>query len=250
MQSIVVRDATGALSGAQMGISVSSAAFTGFKLSVPLATDSKGHMLVTAGDAIPLTVRAQDQFGNLVAGYNDIVTFTSTDSKAGLPAAYIFTAADAGAHTFSVDLKTTTPNSVVWSFSVVGALNAATLATITNFEVVNAAAASFELSVPSKVTAGTPFSLKVSVLDAFGNRVKNYFGTVRFTNTAGVIGLPADYSFNSIDAGDHTVTVTLNTLGSQTLSVADTVNAGLNTMVTVNVAAPSGGGGGGGKNAA
>ena len=66
-------------------------------------------MLVTAGDAIPLTVR-ESQFGNLVASYTGTVTFTSTDTKAGLPAAYTFTAADAGAHTFSVNLKTTTPN--------------------------------------------------------------------------------------------------------------------------------------------
>jgi hypothetical protein len=112
--------------------------------------------------------------------------------------------------------------------------------------------------VPSKITAGTPFSLKVSVLDAFGNRVKNYFGTVHINNTAGLVGLPADYAFTSDDAGDHIFTVTLNTLGNQTLSVSDTLDASLMSTVAVSVEAPStsgggnggggGGNGGGGKN--
>ena len=52
------------------------------------------------------------------------------DAKAGLPADYAYTAADAGIHVFSVNLKTVTPNSVVWSLSVVDASNAATLATL------------------------------------------------------------------------------------------------------------------------
>ena len=244
-QSVTARDATGTLTGTQMGINVAPAAFAGFQLSVPLGTDSKGHMLVTAGDAISLTVRAKDGFGNTVTGYNGSVTITSTDVPAGLPADYSFTAADAGVHTFTVALKTTTPNGVVWSFSVVDTSSAATLATITNFEVTNAAASSFVLNVPSNITAGTPFSLKVSVLDAFGNRVKNYFGTIHFTNTAGVTGLPENYAFNSLDAGDHTFTVTLSTEGDQTLSVADVIDVTLGSSVTVNVR--TGGGGGGGR---
>jgi len=199
-------------------------------------------MLVTAGDSIPLTVRAEDQFGNLVAGYSGTVTFTSTDTKAGLPAAYTFTSADAGVHTFSVVLKTTTPNSVVWSFGVADASSASTATTITNFEVVNAAAATFVLNVPSHIKSGTSFSLKVSVLDAFGNRVKNYFGTVHIANTVDLAGLPQDYSFNSLDAGDHTFSVALSTLGTQTLSVLDTIDGDLNTSVIVNVEVTGGGG--------
>ena len=97
---------------------------------------------------IPLTVKAVDAFGNTVTGYTGTVHFSSTDTQADLPADYTFTAADAGVHTFTVGLKTATPNGVVWSFSVADAANAATLATITNFEVVNAAAAKFALSRP------------------------------------------------------------------------------------------------------
>ena len=142
-QSITVRDFAGGLFGTQVGISVSPAAFASFRLSVPIATDSHGHYLMTAGDLISLTVKATDAFGNTVTGYTGTVHFSSTDTQASLPADYTFTAADAGVHTFTVVLKTTTPNGVVWSFSVADTANAATLATITNFEVVNAAAATF-----------------------------------------------------------------------------------------------------------
>src|SRR4029079_9681583 len=45
-QSIAVRDAAG-LAGTETGIAVTPAAFAGFRLSVPLGADSKGHMLVT-----------------------------------------------------------------------------------------------------------------------------------------------------------------------------------------------------------
>ncbi|HYV37831.1 MAG TPA: FG-GAP-like repeat-containing protein, partial [Gemmataceae bacterium] len=247
-QSISVSDTFGALYGSQMGISVSSAAFVGYRLSVPNPTDSHGHILLTAGDQVALAVKAVDAFGNAVTGYKGKVHFSSTDVQAGLPTDYNFTAADAGIHIFTVVLKTTTPNATVWSVNVVDASNAATLATITNFEVTNAAASKFVLSVPTNITAGTPFTLKVTVLDAYGNTVKNYFGTIHFSNTAGIAGLPADYTFNSADAGVHSFTVTLSTTGNQTITVADLTNPLLkiSTTVSVKAATTTGGGGGGG----
>src|SRR5205085_9382715 len=117
-QSINVYDFTGALHGSEVGIAVSPAAFTGYRLSVPIPTDSHGHYLMTAGDLIPLTVKATDAFGNAVVGYTGTAHFTSTDVQASLPADYTFTAVDAGVHTFPVVLKTATANGVVWSFSV------------------------------------------------------------------------------------------------------------------------------------
>ncbi|MCA1685642.1 MAG: VCBS repeat-containing protein [Planctomycetia bacterium] len=202
-QSIGVRDFTRGLSGSQVGISVSPAAFASFRLSVPIATDSRGHYLMTAGDLISLTVKATDNFGNAVTGYNAAVHFSSTDTQAGLPADYTFTPADGGVHTFTVVVKTATPNGVVWSFSVADTANAASLATITNFEAVNAAASTFAITLPTQITAGVPFSSRLTVTDAYGNGVKNYFGTVHFGTSAASAGLPADYTFNSADAGVH-----------------------------------------------
>jgi len=60
----------------------------------------------TAGVAGSVTVTAKDAYGNTVTGYTGTVHFTSTDTKAILPADYVFLAADHGVHTFSVTLKT------------------------------------------------------------------------------------------------------------------------------------------------
>ncbi len=240
-QTINVYDFTGGLHGSEVGIAVSPAAFAGYRLSVPIATDSHGHYLMTAGDLIPLTVKATDAYGNAVVGYTGTAHFTSTDVQAGLPADYTFTAADAGVQTFTVVLKTTTPNGVVWSFSVNDTANPAAVATITNFEVVNAAAAAFGLTLPTQITAGTPFTSKLTVTDAYGNGVRNYFGTVHFSTSAASAGLPADYTFTPADAGVHTFTLTLNTSGNQTLSAVDVNDAAVNGSVTgtVNAGAAS-----------
>ncbi|MDB5391778.1 MAG: hypothetical protein JWM11_7424, partial [Planctomycetaceae bacterium] len=233
-QSINVRD-FGGLFGSEVGINVNSAAFGSYRISVPNATDSHGHVLLTAGDAVFLTVKATDAFGNAVAGYTGTAHFSSTDTQAGLPADYTFTAADAGVHTFTVSLKTATPNGVVWSFNVVDAANAATLVTLTNFEVVNAAASTFAMTTPSQITAGAAFTSKVTVTDAFGNGVKNYFGTIHFSTTAGSAVLPADYAFNAADAGVHTFTLAVNTNG--TLSIVDLNNPLLSASANVSVKA-------------
>ena len=105
VQSLTVRDINETLVGSQAGINVSSAAFAAFRLSVPNPTDSKGHVLVAAGDTINLTVRTTDAYGNAVAGYRGKIKFSSTDVQAGLPTDYTFTAADNGVHTFAVEWR-------------------------------------------------------------------------------------------------------------------------------------------------
>jgi hypothetical protein len=59
----------------------------------------------TTGSPFNVTVTFKDAYGNR-AIYLGTVTFTSTDPQAVLPASYTYTAADSGAHTFSVTLKT------------------------------------------------------------------------------------------------------------------------------------------------
>ncbi len=245
-QTLLVRDLSGALTGTQAGIEVDAAQFAGYRLSVPNLPDSKGHILVTAGDDISLTVRATDAFGNTVASYRGKAKFSSTDTKASIPADYSFTASDAGVHTFNVALKTATPNDVVSSFSIVDASLASSITTITNFEVTNAAASRFVISTPSNITTGVPFDLKVTVQDAFGNRVKNYFGTIRFANTAGRQGLPSDYAFTIDDNGVHTFSVTVFTASNQTISIIDMTDPTLTSSVTISPKAPKTGGGGSG----
>jgi hypothetical protein len=92
----------------------------------------------------------------------------------------------------------------------------------------------------STPTAGSPFSITVTAVDANGNTDPNYRGTVHFTtsDTQSPV-LPADYTFTATDAGVHTFTngVTLKTAGGQTVTGTDTVTSSINGSVSVTVGA-------------
>src|SRR5206468_4725580 len=85
-----------------------------------------------------------------------------------------------------------------------------------------AAATHFVVSAPSTATAGSPFSITVTALDAFNNTATGYTGTVHFTKSDSGAGssVPADYTFVSGDNGTHTFSngVTFVTAGNQTRS--------------------------------
>ena len=102
-----------------------------------------------------------------------------------------------------------------------------------------AAVARLAVSAPPSVTAGTPFSVTVSAVDAFNNVATTYRGTVHFTTTdtgSGVV-LPADYTFTAGDNGTHTFSgVALATAGSQTVTATDTTTNSVNgTSGTITV---------------
>jgi hypothetical protein len=96
---------TASVKGTQSGIVVSPAAATHLVLSGYPTSDVKGV-------AHTVTVTAKDAYGNTAAGYRGTVHFTSSDTKAKLPANYTFTATAAGVHTFSVTLKTAGTRSI------------------------------------------------------------------------------------------------------------------------------------------
>jgi len=90
----------------------------------------------------------------------------------------------------------------------------------------------------STATAGVPFSVTLTVLDAQNNPATGYTGTVQFTSTdAGGATLPANYTFVAGDAGTHTFAnaTTLATTGAVTLTATDTVTASTkgSTIITV-----------------
>ena len=58
------------------------------------------------GTAFSFTLTALDAADDTATGYTGTVHFTSTDSKAILPADYTFTSADSGAHVFTATLNT------------------------------------------------------------------------------------------------------------------------------------------------
>jgi hypothetical protein len=225
-QSITAADTTTAgLTGTDGNITVNAAAASAMTVAGFPSTTS-------AGAAGSFTVTLKDPFGNIASGYRGTVHFSSSDAKAVLPANYTFTAADAGKHTFSAALKTAGTQSIV----AADTLSSALMATEGGITVNAAAASQFIISAPSTVTAGVPFSLSLTVEDAYGNVVTGYTGTVHFTSSDRTATLPANYTFTAADKGvHHFVGLVLRKTRKQTLTITDTINGGLTARVTENV---------------
>ena len=177
-----------------------------------------------AGATHSATVTAKDAAGNPAAGYRGTVRFTSTDPAAVLPAAYTFTGADGGTHTFSVTLRTAGTRSVTATDTVTPSITGSQ-----NAIVVNPGSAT-QLTVsglPSPYRAGSAQSLTVTAKDAYGNTATGYTGTVHLTSSDSAAVLPADYIFTSGDAGTHTFSVTLKTCDTQSVTATDTATASI-----------------------
>ena len=196
-----------------------------------------GQLVVTssssstpAGTVDSITVTAQDILLGLAVGYQGTVHFTSNDAKAGLPANYTFTAADQGSHTFNV-----TFNSAGTDFVTVTDTTNSSLTGVAEVSVTSVPASVVLSGLGQSAPAGTPQNVTVSVVDANGNPVPNYVGTVHFTSSDGQAVLPADYTFTAADQGKHTFQVTFETAGSQSLNVTDTANNTLKASAIVSV---------------
>ena len=88
---------------------------------------------------------------------------------------------------------------------------------------------SFVVTAPSSVTAGVSFSLTVTAVDANGNTLTGYTGTVDFGSFVDAHEvLPANYTFTAADQGVHTFTVMFAAATTQSLFVADTATPGIN----------------------
>jgi hypothetical protein len=99
----------------------------------------------------------------------------------------------------------------------------------------------FQITVSASATAGTAVSVTITALDANGQPVTGYTGTVHFTSTDPSAMLPDDYTFTAADAGTHVFTAgaTFFTAGNQTISATDTADATItgSASLTVNPAA-------------
>jgi hypothetical protein len=230
-QSITAHDSGPAsITGTQSGITVNPAATSHLFFSVP--GDS------VAGAAFNVTVQAVDAYGNVTPGYLGTVHFTSSDPQAVLPGDYTFTASDAGAHTFSVTLKTAAAYPSPGQSVTVTDTSVSSFTWTARDRVKPAAASSMQLSAPAAVAAGSPFAVTVTAFDPYGNVATGYNGTVTFSSSDGTASLPANYTFNANNQGTHTFpsSVTINALGSQTVTATDTGNSSITatTAVTVN----------------
>ena len=135
-------------------------------------------------------------------------------------------------HTFSATLKTVGKQSLTATDTKTASLTG----TDGGIIVKSGAASQFVLSAPASVTAGVPFSLTLTVKDAYGNVVTGYAGTIHFKSTDGTASLPANYTFTAADKGVHTFTgLVLRKRGTQMITLTDTLNSSLTGSVIENV---------------
>jgi parallel beta-helix repeat protein len=213
-QTITARDTvTPSITGTQSGITVNAATTSHLKIGAPASA--------TAGSAFSLTITAQDANNNTLTSYLGTIQFTSSDLAAALPTSYTFTAADAGVHTFTgVILKTAGSQSITATDTVTSSITANASVTV------NAATAStFAVAgYPSTDTAGTSHNFAVTAHDAYGNTATGYSGTVTFSTTDSQAVLPSN---STLTNGTGQFSATLNTAGTQSLTVTDTTNVSL-----------------------
>ena len=93
-----------------------------------------------------------------------------------------------------------------------------------------ATVAGLSVNAPSSAVAGTSFSVVVTAVDSTGAAFPSFTGTVSFSSSDILAGLPSSYTFTSADRGTHTFTFVLKTAGtdsvlatSGTLSGSDSV---------------------------
>lgn len=81
---------------------------------------------------------------------------------------------------------------------------------------------------PSPQTAGVAGTVTVTAKTGSGATATSYEGTVHFSSSSVLAGLPSDYTFVPGDSGVHIFTgLTLNTAGTQSITVTDTLNSSL-----------------------
>jgi hypothetical protein len=182
---------------------------------------------VTAGQATTVTVTAVGGSGHVGTTYAGTIHFGSGDARAGLPADYTFSAADHGSHSFTVTWKTAGTETLTVT-DTAGVAGTASVA------VSPGPGRGFNLLLSSKrATAGKAVTVTVTALDAWGNVVTDYAGTVHFWTADKRASLPAAYTFTPGDAGVHTFTVTFRTAGGQRLTAYDPAAKGLAGSATL-----------------
>jgi hypothetical protein len=174
----------------------------------------------TAGVAQAFTVTAVNPDGSVQTGYGGTVHFSSSDPQAVLPANATLVN---GVGTFQAALKTAGAQSITATDAATGRVTG----NEAGITVSPAAAASLVFrTLSNSTTAGATFNLTLAAKDAFGNVATGYAGTVHFTSSDPQAVLPADYTFASSDAGQHTFVTALETAGAQSVTAADTAKGG------------------------
>ncbi len=176
---------------------------------------------ITAGETVPFTLTAQDQFNNIADSYSGTVNFSSSDLQAQLPSA---TPLSNGVGSFTSELRT----AGIQTLTATDSLNTSLTATQDNIAVRAAAADSLTILSGNNqgAAANTPFaqSLTVEVRDRFNNPLIGEAVTFSApTSGAGVVLNSTPVFIDSI--GQATTTLSANEQAGAYL--VDAIIAGL-----------------------
>lgn len=109
-------------------------------------------------------------------------------------------------------------------------------ATSNPFNILPGPVTHFGMQVADSITDGcSTVTLTVSALDKFDGINNGYRGTVHFTSSDPLAGLPRDYAFTGADSGKHTFTLTLQTVGLQSVTANDRSSPSINGTGIVQV---------------
>jgi hypothetical protein len=188
---------------------------------------------IGAGSPYGATVAIEDAGNHVDATYNGDVALTPIPNPgaSALGGSYTVKAVN-GVATFS-NLTNTLAGTYTLQVSsgILASVNSASMT-------VNPAPASvLNVSYPTAVAAGDGHDYVVTAVDAYGNVVQNYAGTVHFTSTDSKAGLPVDYTFvPGTDNGTHTFNFPMGTTGTQAVRARDTAQplvTGVQTGIVV-----------------
>ena len=209
-----------------------------------LLSGTPTHLLLLAppttqvGQTAYVDVVALDASNHVAKNYLGTIHFTDpSDSTTQLPGDYTFTPYDHGSHYFAV-----TPGVVGTEVLTATDLATSSIAGSVSLLVNPVPVVThYQIDVPHNIQAGVPAYVEVEAQDASNHRVTGYTGTVLFTAglTSSGITLPANYTFQASDRGEHYFSVTFANTGSQTLIGTDTATGSTITgsvTVTVNPA--------------
>ena len=184
--------------------------------------------VLTADQPFLVTVTALDSYGNLATGYTGTVTF---EGISGPPA--IFPPSSTltnGKGVFSVVLTAAGTSEfevedVANNIHGAGPVESVGPATATHF-IVNSS---------TTAAIGAALNVTVTAVDQLNNTVSSYTGTVHFASSDSLAVLHSDATLTN---GIGIYSVTLNTLGYQTVTVTDNLTSSINGSAVIAVAGP------------
>jgi hypothetical protein len=175
---------------------------------------------VAVGSTATVTLTARDAYGNPESSGGLTVAF---GLGAGNGNGTFSAVTDNGNGTYTATFTATTAGSNTITATINNLVVTATAPTVT----IPGVATQLTISGPQGATIGSPVSETITAYDASGNVATGYTGTVHFTSTDRLAGLPSNYTFQASDHGTHTFMVTEETAGPQTLTVTDTANSSI-----------------------